>query len=234
MGRHVKRVASPKSWPIAKKTHVWVVGAYPGPHSKERGIPLLLVVRDLLKLANNAREAKRIINEGNILVDGVVRRDYKYMVGLFDILSVPLIKENYRVLLDVGGRLRLNKVEESDLKKLCRVNNKVVLKGGAVQLNLHDGTNMLGSHDYKTFDSILLSIPDKEITKHIRYVPGNLAMIVGGEHSGEIGKIKEIRKIRGSGANMVVISDNRDIETIEDYIFVIGEDKPEIKTGEAL
>jgi len=70
---------------------------------------------------------------------------------------------------------------------------------------------------------------DRKIVKHIPYKPGNLAMIVGGEHSGEIGKIKQIRKVRGSGTNMVAISNEKEFETIEEYVFVIGESTPEIK-----
>lgn len=227
MGRHQKRVAAPTSWPITRKTHHWVVGANAGPHSKETGIPLLVIVRDLLKLANNAKEARRIINEGNIFVDGRARNDYKYIVGLFDIVSIPSTNEYYRVLLDVQNRFKLYK-EDSNALKLCRINNKTIVKKGAVQLNLHDGSNIISSNDYKTFDTILLG-QDRKIVKHIAYKPGNLAMIVGGEHSGEIGKIKQIRKVRGSGTNMVAISNEREFETIEDYVFVIGESTPEIK-----
>lgn len=227
MGRHQKRVASPTSWPITRKTHHWVVGANAGPHSKETGIPLLVVVRDLLKVANNSREAKRIVNEGTIFVDGKARSDYKYMVGLFDIVSIPSTNEYYRVLLDAKNRFKLYK-EGAGALKLCRINNKTTVKKGAAQLNLHDGSNILASNDYNTFDTVLLG-QDRKIVKHIPYKPGNLAMIVGGEHSGEIGKIKQIRKVRGSGTNMVAISNEKEFETIEEYVFVIGESTPEIK-----
>lgn len=226
MGRHQKRVAAPTSWPVARKTHHWVVGANAGAHSMETGIPLLMVVRDLLKIANNAKEAKRIINEGNVFVDGKSRTDYKYIVGLFDILSIPATNEYYRVLLDKQNRFKLYKDDASALK-LCRINNKTVMKKGAVQLNLHDGSNIIASNDYRTFDTVMLK--EGKIVKHIAYKPGNLAMIVGGEHSGEIGKIKQIRKVRGSGTNMVVLSNEREFETIEDYVFVVGETAPEIK-----
>ena len=227
MGRHEKRVASPTSWPITRKTHHWVVGANAGPHSKETGIPLLVVVRDLLKVANNSREAKRIVNEGTIFVDGKARSDYKYIVGLFDIVSIPSTNEYYRVLLDARNRFKLYK-EGAGALKLCRINNKTTVKKGAAQLNLHDGSNILASNDYNTFDTVLLG-QDRKIVKHIPYKPGNLAMIVGGEHSGEIGKIKQIRKVRGSGTNMVAISNEKEFETIEEYVFVIGESTPEIK-----
>ena len=227
MATHQKRVAAPISWPITRKTHHWVVGANPGAHSMETGIPLLVVVRDILKVANNAREAKRIINEKNIHIDGIARTDYKHMVGLFDIVSIPATNEYYRVLLDSKNRFKLFK-EDANAGKLCRINNKTIIRKGAVQLNLHDGTNVLGSNDYKTFDTVILDT-DRKIIKHIDYKTGNLAMIVGGEHSGEIGKIKQIRKVRGSGTNMVAISNETEFETIEAYVYVIGETTPQIK-----
>jgi len=228
MARHLKRIAAPISWPITRKTQHWVVGANAGAHSMETGIPLLIVVRDILKVANNAREARKIINEKNICIDGVPRTDYKHMVGLFDIVSMPATNEYYRVLLDKHNRFKLFK-EDAGAAKLCRINNKTIVTKGAVQLNLHDGTNILASNDYKTFDTVLLDTKERKIVKHIGYKPGNLAMIVGGEHSGEIGKIKQIRKVRGSGTNMVAISNENEFETIEDYVYVIGENKSEIK-----
>jgi small subunit ribosomal protein S4e len=228
MARHQKRVSAPTSWPIPKKTNKWVVGANAGSHSMETGIPLLLVVRDMLKIANNAREARKIIHDGGILVDGVVRRDYKYITGLFDIISIPALNVYYRVLQDASNRLKLQKEEQGALK-LCRINNKTIVKNGAVQLNLHDGTNILASNDCRAFDTVMLSTPDKKITKHIPRKAGNLAMIVGGKHSGEIGTIKHVRKVLGSGKNMVGISNDKEFETIADYVFVIGESTPEIK-----
>lgn len=228
MGRHQKRMAASTAWPITRKTDPWVVGVNAGHHSKETGVPLLVVVRDMLKIANNRKEAKRILNEGQVYVDGVVRRDYKFMTGLFDIVSLPVLNEYYRVLLDPKGRFKLYK-ENKDSLKLCRINNKTIIKNNSVQLNLHDGTNIIASNDYRTFDTIMLSLPDKKIARHFSYKPGNIAMVVGGEHIGEIGNIKQIRKVRGSGTNMVAISGKKEFETIERYVFVIGESTPEIK-----
>ncbi len=228
MAKHQKRIAAPTTWPIKRKTHHWVVGANAGPHSKQTGIPLLVVVRDMLKIANTGKEAKVIINEGNIFVDGTQRTNYKHMVGLFDIVSIPATDEYYRVLFDSRNKFKLYK-EDANALKLCRINNKTILKQGAVQLNLHDGSNILASNEYNTIDTVVLDSKDRKIIKHIPYKQGNLAMIIGGEHSGEIGKIKQIRKVRGSGTNMVAISNEQEFETIEEYVFVIGESTPEIK-----
>lgn len=231
MGRHQKRISVPKSWRISKKANKWITCTRPGPHHNEQSIPLAIVLRDMLGLVDNRAEAKRVLSEGNILVDGIVRKDLRFPVGMFDVITIPLNNTSYRVLLDRKGRLILHKLEDVHANKLCRINNKTTVKGGAVQLNLSDGTNLIGSNDYGTKDSIILSIPDKKVVKHLEYKVGNLAMIVGGKHTGEIGTIKEINTVRSSKHNTVSISGEYDFETIEDYVVVIGENRPEIKLG---
>lgn len=228
---HQKRLSIPTSWKIGKKGNKWVSSTRPGPHSKARSLPLGILIRDVLKLVDNSREGKRVLSEGKILVDGIPRKDLRFPVGLFDVVSIPSINEAYRMLQDEKGRLTLHKLNETKVNKLCRINNKTTLRGGKVQLNLSDGTNILGSNEYGTKDSLILSIPDKQIVKHLKFMVGNLAMVVGGQHSGELGKIKEIREVKSSRHNTVMISGEIDFETIEDYVIVIGEEKPEIRLG---
>lgn len=231
MGKHQKRISAPKSWQISKKSNKWITSTRPGPHSKEQSIPLTVVLRDLLGLVDNRAEAKTILSEGKVLVDGVVRKDLKFPVGLFDVINIPLNNVSYVVLLDRKGRLILKELEGTVENKLCRIDDKTTIKSGAIQLNLSDGTNILGSNDYKTKDSVILSVPSKDIVKHIEYKVGNLAMIIGGKHTGEVGTIKEINKVKSSQNNTVTISGDYDFETIEDYVVVIGETEPEIEIG---
>nr|WP_321497521.1 30S ribosomal protein S4e [uncultured Methanolobus sp.] len=231
MGKHQKRISVPNSWQISKKSNKWITSTRPGPHNKQQSIPLGVVLRDMLGIVDTRAEAKRVLSEGKVLVDGVIRKDLRFPVGLLDVITIPLENVAYRMLLDRKGRLEVHKLEDVNANKLCRINGKTVLKGGAIQLNLNDGTNLIGSKDYKTKDSLILSLPDKSIVKHIKYEVGNLAMIVGGRHTGEIGTIKEINTVRSSRHNTVSISGDYEFETIEDFVVVIGEKEPEIKLG---
>jgi len=231
VSRHQKRVASPKSWPIARKTQQWAAKASPGPHSAEGSIPLLFVVRDFLKLADNSRETKRILNEGGVLVDGAVRKDHKFPVGIFDVVSVPSMDKQYRLLQDAKGRFNLHELEPGEARKLNRIENKTILNGGVLQLNLNDGTNKIADGEYNTGDSIILSLPEKEIADRIEFKEGNLAMVIGGSHSGEVGSIKEIKIVRSSRPNRVIISGKEEFETTANHVFMIGTDKPAIKLG---
>lgn len=235
MEKHQKRIAAPRSWKIERKTARWAVKPKQGPHPKERSMPLLLIVRDMLKLADNSREAKRILNEGNVLVNGKVRKDRKFPVGVFDIISIPLIKAHYLVLLDKRDKLSLVEINSrSASKKLCRVNGKRMIKDGVIQLNLHDGRNILPGEagaEIKTHDSLLLSIPDSKIMKHFAYKEGSNVVVIGGKHSAQTGVIEEIKKVHSPQPNVVRIKSSEGEETFEsreDTVFVVGEKKIEV------
>ncbi|MEM4702704.1 MAG: 30S ribosomal protein S4e [Archaeoglobaceae archaeon] len=164
---HQKRLSAPKTYKISRKAGKWVVKPSPGPHNKE-AIPLALVIRDLLQYADTLREARRIIASGEIMVDGVIRRDYKFPVGLFDVITIPKLNKNYRVVFDEKGRYILREIEDYD-RKIYKIVNKTVVKGGRIQLNLFDGTNILGTNEYKTKDSVLLKIPEKQVIDHLKF-----------------------------------------------------------------
>ncbi len=233
MSRHQKRVTVPKSWPIHRKIHAWVAKSSPGPHSAENSIPLVTVIRDMLMLADNAREAKRMLYEGKILIDGKVQKDYKLPVGMFDIISVPLLNQQFRMLKDVRGMFYLSPTESGDARKLARIADKTVLKGNKQQLNLSDGSNKLAEGEFKAGDSLVLSIPEKKIEDRIEFKVGNLAMVVGGKHTGQVGRIKDIIIVKSSQPNRIIISGDggADFETISDYVYMIGKDMPLIKLG---
>ncbi|KAF5416173.1 MAG: 30S ribosomal protein S4e [Candidatus Methanogaster sp.] len=221
----------PKTWNIQRKTHKWAVKASPGPHSRLKSIPLLLVLRDVMKLANSSREAKKILHDGNISVDGIVRRDYKFPVGVFDVISIPKIDLSYRVFLDEKQRLSLMKIGDPEVK-LCKITDKTIVKGGNTQLNLHDGSNVV-SDEYSCHpsDSVILTLPERKVVKHLAYKPGSLALVIGGAHSGELATIEGVRKTQSAMPNMTSLHSSYDFETIEDYVFVVGKGTPEIETA---
>ena len=231
---HQKRMSMPTSWRVPKKTNKWITATSPGPHNKDSSLPLIVILRDILHIVDNAKEAKQILLEKKVLIDGIARKSLKFPVGLFDVISIPANGQYYRMLQDYKGRLYLNDIDEERAKfKICRIMGKTTVRGGKTQLNLHDGTNILASEDYKTKDTIQISLPDKQILRKVEYKIGNMVMITGGRHSGTVGQIKEITIIKSSKNNVVKISGiDSEIETIEDYVFVIGEDKPIIKLGE--
>ena len=48
--KHIKRYAVPRTWLIPKKTKTWAVKSSPGPHAQDSSIPLMVALRDILKI----------------------------------------------------------------------------------------------------------------------------------------------------------------------------------------
>ncbi len=229
--KHLKRFKAPKHWPIHPKENKWTTKPNAGPHAIEESLPLLLIVRDILGVADNAREAKRIINNGEILVDGRIRKDYKFPVGFMDVIEIPKSESTFRVLPDEKGRLILYPIaaENKDFK-LCKIVDKTTINGGKTQLNLHDGRNCLVDDEYKVGDVVILKVPDQDISERIIFEEGTIGLITGGKHIGEIGRIKEINITKSSMLNTVEMETEgkKVFLTLKDYVFVIGKEEPAI------
>ena len=242
--RRLKALNTPGYWPILRKKHKWAVKPSPGPHPIEASLPLLIVVRDLLGLADTAREARKIISEGHVEVDGRVRKNYKYPVGFMDVVRVRITGDLYRVLPYPVKQIVLHPISEEEAGyKLLRVENKTIVKGGHVQLNLYDGRNVIIKVSdptkpvediYKTLGTVKLSIPRQEILDYYSFETGNVAIIVGGRNIGRVGRIVSYRKGIRKFRSVVTLEDVNGVQfqTSMEHIFVIGKDKPEISLPE--
>ena len=218
---HLKRLAMPRSWPLPRKTTIWVTRPSPGGHSLERCMPVNLIVRDVLGRAQSAREVRFIVHNELIKVDGRVCKDTRRGVGLMDVLSLG--DEHFRCMLDANGRLRYVKISAEEASwKLVRVEGKTTLKGGKTQLNFHDGRNMLvdDPKEFNTGDSIKLSLPDQEVLEHIKFEDGVRCYLIGGTHVGEMASMKERIVKRSSMPNEVAFDE---FGTTEVNVFAVGD-----------
>ncbi|MEM3579351.1 MAG: 30S ribosomal protein S4e [Candidatus Bathyarchaeia archaeon] len=242
----LKRKPAPRFWPIARKEFVWAVKPSPGPHSLESCLPLAIVLRDILGLAKTRKEAKTIVSQGRIYVDGRVRLNDDFPVGLMDVISIPDMDKHFRILPSKKGLILHPISKEEATFKLCRIENKTVVKNGNVQINLHDGSNVLvkvadpknpQEDVYKTLDTAKISLPEKQILEHIKMKENDFAMITGGKNIGKFGKISEIEHVEGKKRreSLAVIEDEKGnrYQTILDFVFVIGEKQPLISLPEA-
>jgi len=237
--RALKRLNTPKFLQIKRKHGKFFMKPSAGPHPRRFCLPLLHIVRDLLKIVDNHREAKKLIGLGSFKVDGRVVKDTTYPVGLMDVLSIEKMNKHYRILPDSHYGLILHEINEAESTfKLCRITQKTTIKGGHIQLNLHDGKNILirvkdpsntKEDIYKRMDDLKIAIPDQEILKVLKFKEGNLAIIMSGKNIGQLGKVINILKRFGPKASTVSIQHNSEhTETLYDYTFIIGEDQSEI------
>ena len=235
---HVKRLAAPPHLKISVKESVFTVCPSPGSHPKYECIPLLLIVRDYLRYAARAEEARKIIGAGKILVDGRPVKDYKFPVGLMDVVSIPETGENYRVLPIYRRGLDLVEIprEESGFK-LGRIIRKMHVPGGHLQITLHDGRNIRFKEvteevrQYNTRDTVKISVPSQVILGYLRLEEGKYGLLIKGPKQGLHGEIIEIRREVTYPAKPIVRlkSSIGKISSLLDYVMVVGEEEPWIK-----
>ena len=226
MSNHQKRLSVPKSWPVERKTATFTVKAGAGPHGED-GVPLVILLRDVLGYVDSRKEARFALAEDSILVNGQPINDESRPIGMFDIVAFPDREEYYRVFPDEGGRLALTPIDaDAADSRLGKVVGKRQVTGGVTQLSLHDGTNVAveDGATYSTNDSIVVDNDDKSIVAHFPYEDGALVTAVRGNHGGKIGELVDIDVTAGSGSNIVTVATgDGEFETVEEYVVVIDE-----------
>ena len=234
MSKHLKRLAAPRAVRLHRKEKTWTIKPSSGPHPLEKSISLGLIIRDYLGLCDTYREVKRVVASGDILVDGAKRKNHKFPCGLMDIISIPKLKKDYRILFDKNGKLTLVPISGKDAEwKLCRIENKTIVKGNRIQLNLHDGRNILVKKDeYKTGDVLKISFKDNKISDVFKYEKGTISMIIGGSHIGEMANIQDIQVVPSATPNLAKMKGDTEFSTLTHYIFPIGKTKPIIPLPE--
>jgi len=226
-----KRLAAPKAVKVVRKGQKYLVRPSRGPHSVKSSIPLTVAVRDLLGIVDNAREMKSVLNEGKLMVDGKAVKDRRLPVGFMDVISFPTVNKYYRVLYDEHGRLEPKEIDaKNSVFKLCRILDKTVVKGGKVQLNLHDGKNILYEKKCAVGDVLKIELPGMRVMDYYPLTEGSVAYVTGGKHAGEVATIKSIAVGTQMRKPLAVLEKGeKTFETRKDYVFVLGVKEPAIK-----
>jgi small subunit ribosomal protein S4e len=234
--KHLKRLPAPRHWPIRRKADKFTTRPIPGPHPKEYCLTLAVLLREILGYAENMREVKAILASGQVKVDGRIRKDPRFPIGSMDVVEIESSGDRFRLLPKLRGGLRLVSIEETEAKfKLCRVESKMMVRGGHLQMTLHDGRNILlpeGSEpsDYHTLDTLKISLPDQKLMKAIPLDKGVRAIVMRGKNVGIEGKVLAIDRRYGTHASTVTLEDpdGNKFQTALEYVFVLGKRKSEV------
>ena len=227
MKQHLKRISSPKTWVINRKENTFIVRPKPGPHSFKFGLPLGVILRDEIKIASTMSEVKKILNSKEILIDGKRRKDHRLIVGLFDVLTIPVLKKSYRVILSSKGKILVKEIDQKEISiKVCKIVGKKLISKGKIQYNLHDGRNIIGDEQAKVGDSFVVDLPNFKISSVLSLKPGMKVFLTSGRHAGGLGTLKEIK-----GKEALYTSQDKDVETAKDYLFVVGDKESLITTS---
>ena len=216
---HINRQNIGKFWPIPRKgTKYLAVASY----NKSESIPLVVVVRDILKIVRNKKELERLINEKRIKINHKEIKETNYPICLFDIINLVGIKKNYRATFSEHKKMIFEEISDKESEtKIFKVLNKKILSGKNVQLNLMHGKNIISKEKVNTGDSILFDLKENKIIKIITIGKGKDIFVIKGKHTGQKGKMEESVQ-RGGKTIVKMISDKGKINVWIKNIIVIG------------
>ena len=223
--KHLKRFNAPKKWSIKRKNITFIAKPTPGPHSINNCLTLNLLLIDILGYCKTAREVKKVLQKGDVLVDKKKRKDHKFPVGVMDIIDIPKTNESYMVVLGENNRFKPIKINSGEAgSKVCKIIGKRMLKKGVMQINLYDGKNILVKKDeYKVGDSVILNLNDNKINSVIKFENGAMIYIAEGKYAGSYGILKGINGDSKDGI-ITIKTDKDEIETLRKYAFVVSKD----------
>jgi small subunit ribosomal protein S4e len=230
--KHLKRLFAPKDWMLSKLTGVFAPHPRCGPHKLRESLPLLIIIRNRLKYALNAREAEMILRQGLVKVDGRSRRDGKYPTGFMDVVEIPKTGDRFRILYDVKGRFSLVKITEAETAfKLMKVSNIYTSTGRIPVITTHDG-HRIRFPDPRAVrgDTLVYDLKNGKISDVIKARAGKIVMVTGGANRGRVGEIVSLERHPGS-FDIARLKDKagNSFATRAANIFVIGNSFSDIK-----
>jgi small subunit ribosomal protein S4e len=182
---HQTRQEVTRKIPIERKGTKYVARAS---SNTQNSIPVVVAMRDVLSLAKTAKEVKALIHNKALKLNGRLVRDLNEPIMLFNILEAD---KKYKLVLLETGRFSFEPTKDNE--RLCKVMSRVLVSENRMQLNMHDGTNIIGSKDIKVGDSIYVSF-DGKIKSHISLDKARECVVISGKYSGNKGKISSIDK----------------------------------------
>jgi len=166
--------------------------------------------------------------EGNVLVDGKIRRDEKFPAGFMDVISIKKTDEFYRVLYDLKGKFVLRSVTKDEAKfKLCKVKRKEMGPNRIPYIVTHDGRTIRFPHpDIAVHDTLKIELETGKILDVIKFETGNLVFTTQGNNIGRVGVLTSRDRHLG-GFDIVHVRDARGntFATRIGNIFAIGKGK---------
>jgi small subunit ribosomal protein S4e len=178
------------------------------------------IVLKILGFAQTKREAKKILNTKEIIVDGRKIKSPKFPIGLFDVLTIKETGENFRCNLDEKGQLMFKPIKKENAKfKASKIVGKTVIQGGKFQINLSDARNIISEKTQnKVGDTLLIEVPEQKIVRSMSLEKGAKILLVGGKHAGDTGVVEKIE------GEHLVYKNKESIITLKEYAFVLPEE----------
>ena len=229
--KKLKRQMAPLFWGINRKNKRFVITVRPGSHPKNRSIPTALLLRDMLNVVTTLREAKSVIYNGKVIVDGIIRKSLHHSIGLMDVVELQGISDIYRLVPTPGHTLQPIKIETGEKsKKIVKVTSKTTIKGKKTQLGFHDGRTIIAENDVNVGDSCLIQIPEQKILDVIKLEKDSLVMVTRGINTGQVGLVNSVNKATFTLSKRINLTMNKKkFEMPVELVIAVGKEKPVIQ-----
>jgi len=229
--KKLKRQMAPLFWGINRKNKRFAITVTPGSHPKNRSIPTAVLLRDVLNVVTTLREAKSVIYNGKVNVDGIIRKSLHHSIGLMDVIELQGISDIYRLVPTHGHILQPIKIDSSEKsKKIVKVTSKTTTKGKKIQLGFHDGRTIIADNNVNVGDSCLIQIPEQKILDVIKLEKDSLVIVTRGINTGKIGHINNINEATFTLSKRINLTiDKKKFEMPADLVIVVGKKKPVIQ-----
>jgi ribosomal protein S4E len=229
--KHLKRLNAPRHWNLAKMGGVWAPRPSAGPHKLRECVPITIILRERLKYALTKKESVQICMERCVKVDGKVRTDQNYPVGIMDVVELDKSGDRFRLMMDTKGRFVLHRINKEEATfKLCRIQKVMVTSKKVPVAVAHDGRTLrFPDPNLKTNDTVKFEIATGKMSDIVKFELGALVLITRGHNAGRVGTVTHIEHHMNS-FDIVSVQDAKGhkFATRLNNVFCIGSaaDKP--------
>lgn len=219
--KHIKRLSSPRSWPIGRKVRTWVTRPRPG-RSFDLSIALNNALKELTGFARTSKEVRYLIRSVGVEVNGKRCHDFRRPVGFLDVISIPSEDTHFRIGISKKGKLKAVEIDKKDAeKRVVKITGKTRV-AGKFQINCSDSTNFLvDKADYKVGDSLLVQAGS--IKKHLPLKTGATIILTSGSHLSAVGEVTALE-----GNVISFKNEGGEQTTAKKCAFVVGEKEAEV------
>lgn len=181
---HQTRQETSTVWPIQRKGTKYIARAL---NHVNDSLPVVVAVRDVLKLAKTAKEVEEMIKDKTLKINGRIVEDVRESIQLFHILEAG---KKYQLTLLPTKKFSFEEIKGNE--RLCKIVSRRLVKDGKMQYNLHDGSNFIAKKDFANInDSAYLDLTGK-VKSVVALEKGKEALVISGKNMGVSGKIEKV------------------------------------------
>ena len=223
--RHENRLNGTSSRSYSRKMATWGIRAAPGPHSRATSVPLTDILRDLA-IGASAREIRSVLRQHLVKVNGRVRSDARFPVGLFDWLSVEGMPKPWRIIVEKHGRLVASERPVAKAPfKLSKISSKTMTAGRKLRFSTTDGENWtMGKSGLSVQDTVKWNLMDRKIIDEFALEKGQSVLVIGGQRRGSVATIEDV--VSGTVTRSALVRlkplEGEAFQTTVNNVFVIG------------